>query len=69
MIGFYEPVEDLDPQRATERPGAIVRFRTVVIHEDMVVAAITKEGTAEFSNISRGLHPTRRFHVEISKFL
>ena len=46
MSGFYEPVEDLDPQRATERPGAIVRFRTVAIYKDPAEAAIAKEGTA-----------------------
>ena len=40
----------LDPQRATERPGSIVRFRTVVIHENRVEAAITKERTAELSD-------------------
>ena len=35
-----------DPERATEAPGSIVRFRAVVIHENSVVAAITKEGAA-----------------------
>ena len=60
---------DSDPQRATERPGGIVRFRAVVIDEDGVVAAIAEEGTAEFSDSRRGSHPARRFRVEISKFL
>src|SRR3989304_1190544 len=40
-----------------------------MIHEDIVVAAITKEGAAEFSNIRRCFHPARRFRIEISKFL
>lgn len=40
-----------------------------MVGEDLVVAAITKEGTAELSNIRRCLHPARRFRVEIPKFL
>ena len=43
----------LDLQRATEPPGRVVRFRSVVIQENRVVAAITKEGAAEFSDIRR----------------
>src|SRR5260221_4732668 len=58
-----------DPQRAAESPGGIIRFRTVVIREDMVVAAVTKEGAAEFSDVSRSLHPARRFRIELSRFL
>src|SRR5437667_8736947 len=50
-------------------PSGIVSFRTVVIHENSVVAAITKEGAAEFSDIRRCFHPARRFRLEISKFL
>jgi hypothetical protein len=41
----------LDPKPATESPCGIVGFCTVVIHEDRVVATITKEGAAEFSDI------------------
>ena len=37
-----------NPSRATERPAGIVRFRAVVIHENGGVAAIAKEGAAEF---------------------
>src|SRR5205807_6801583 len=33
--------QNLDPERAAERPGAIVRLRTVVTHEDAAVAALT----------------------------
>ena len=40
-----------------------------MIHEDMVVAAISKEGTPAFSNSRRCFDPTRRFRIEISKFL
>jgi hypothetical protein len=40
-----------------------------VIHENSVVAAITKEGAAEFSDIRWCFHPARRFRIEISKFL
>src|SRR5882724_11323281 len=61
--------QNLDPQRATERPGGIVRLRTVVIHEDMVEAAIAKEGALEFPDFRRCFHPARRFRIELSKFL
>lgn len=40
-----------------------------MIHEDMTVAAIDKEGAAEFSNIRRCFHPTGRLRIEISKSL
>ena len=60
---------NLDPERATERPGAIVRLRTIVIQKDLAEAAITKESAAEFSNSSRCFHPARRLRIEISKFL
>src|SRR5277367_3149136 len=59
----------LDPEGATERPGGIVRFRTVVIHENGVEAAITKDGAAEFSDSNRCSHPTRRLRIEIAKVL
>ena len=58
-----------DPERATEAPGGIVRFRAVVIHENSVVAAITKEGAAALFDIRRRLHPTRRFRIELSQRL
>ena len=58
-----------DPQRAAEPSTGIVRFRTVVIYENSVVAAITKEGPAEFSDFGRCFHPARRFRIELSKFL
>jgi len=35
----------------------------------MAEAAITKESAAEFSDISRCFHPTRRLRIEISKLL
>src|SRR6266446_5030916 len=60
---------NLEPKRATERPGAIVRLRAVVTHEDAAIAAITIKRAAEFSNISRCFHPARRLGIEISKFL
>ena len=59
----------LDPQRATERPTAIETGRSVVIHEDMAEAAISKDGAAEFSNIRRCFQPALRFRIELSKFL
>src|SRR6266542_2555823 len=60
---------NLDPERATECPGAIVRLRSVVTHEDAAVAAITIERATEFSNISRCFHPARRLRIEIPEFL
>src|SRR5262249_16577461 len=59
----------LDPHGATERPAGIVRFRTVVIDEDMVEAAIAKEGSVEFPDFRRCFHPARRFRIELTKFL
>ena len=58
-----------DPQPATERPGGVVRLRAVVTHEDAAVAAITIELAAEFSDIIRCFHPTRRLRIEISQLL
>ena len=60
---------NLDPYPATERPGGIVRLRTVVTHEDTAVAAITIQGAAEFSNIRRRFHPAGGLRIEIPKFL
>jgi len=40
-----------------------------MIHEDIAVAAISKDGAAKFPNVSGCLQPARRFRVEISKFL
>src|SRR3954471_13815846 len=40
----------LDLQRATEGPGGIVRLRTIVVREDMVVAAVTKDSATELSD-------------------
>ena len=59
----------LDSYRAAEAPGGVVRICAVMIHEDMVVAAIGKDGAAEFSYINGCFHPARRFHIEISKLL
>lgn len=53
--------------RATEPPAAIVRLRSVVIHEDTTEAAITKNGAAKFSNISGCFHPARRLRIERSE--
>src|SRR4051812_28674687 len=60
---------NLDPQRATETPGGVVRLRTVVIQEDVAEASIAKEGALEFPDFRRCFHPARRFRIELSKFL
>jgi hypothetical protein len=52
-----QSMEHSDPERATKSPGGIIRVRTVVIYEDMVVAAVNKQRAAEFSNSRRCLHP------------
>ena len=62
-------IGNLDPQHAAESPGAVVRIRTVVVREDMVIAAVAKESTAEFSNFNRCFHPARGLQVVISQFL
>ena len=59
----------LDPKLATEPPDRIVRVRTIVIQENVVVAPITEDGAAAFSNIRRGFDPTRGFRIERSKRL
>ena len=46
-----------DLQRPTESPGGVVRLRTVVVGEDVVIPAITKNRAAEFSNRSRCVDP------------
>lgn len=66
VVRLIADMQNLDSQRATERPCRIIRFRTVVIHENRVESAITKEGAAEFSYIRRCLHPARRFRIELS---
>src|SRR6266480_870247 len=38
-------------------------------HEDATVAAITIQRTAELSDLSRRLYPTRSFRIELSQFL
>src|ERR1017187_2301718 len=63
------PQYKLDPQRPTEPPSGVVRFRTVVIRENGVEAAIAKQSAAEFPDSRRCSHPARRFRIEISKFL
>src|SRR6185503_16226621 len=60
---------NLDPYRATKPPGRIVGFCAVVIHEDIAVAVISKDGATKFSDISWCYYPARCFGVEISKFL
>jgi len=37
-----------------------------MIYEDFVIAAVNKEGAAEFPDIRRGFYPARRPVVEIS---
>ena len=59
----------LNPERSAESSGGVVGLCAVVIKEDRVVAAIAEEGTAEFSDWSRGLHPARCLRIEGSEFL
>ena len=59
----------LDPERATESPGGIVRVCAVVIHKDMVVATVAKERTAKLPDLGGGCHPTGGLGVELLKLL
>ena len=61
--------EDSDPQRPAEAPGRIVRGGAVVVDEDVVVAAIAKEGAAEASDVRRRRDPAGRLRVELSECL
>src|SRR5690606_10834214 len=57
------------PQHAPEAPGGVVRFRPIVVDEDVAVAAITKERATERSDLGGCLHPTRRLCVEFPECL
>ena len=59
----------LHPQFPTKPPTRIVRLRAVVIREDASEAAITKQGAAEVSHLSRRFQPARRLSVKLSKLL
>ena len=63
------PIVNLDLDPAAEGSGGVVGFGTVVIQENGVEAAITKEGATEFSDIGRRLYPTRSFRIELSELL
>ena len=62
-------VQKLDSERATEPPAAIVGLGPVVIHKDAAVAAITKDGAAQPSNVCRCFQPARSLRIELSQFL
>jgi hypothetical protein len=49
---FYAKIRPLEHHGIPGSPGGIVGFRAVVIHEDGVIATITKDGAAEFSFIA-----------------
>src|ERR1700747_2553373 len=59
----------LYPQRRPESPCRIVRFRSVVVQEHRVEAAITKKSATELSDVRRSLDPARSFHIDWTKFL
>jgi hypothetical protein len=61
--------ERFHAERATEAAGCVVGVGAVVIQEDSVVAAITIEGAAEFSDLRRCFDPARRLRIELSEFL
>src|SRR5690606_14538005 len=64
-----QPAASLHSERAAERPRGIVGLSAVVIDKYGVVAAVAEQGTAEFSDLGRGFHPTRGFRVEFPKLL
>lgn len=45
----------LNLQRAAKPPGSVVRFRPVVVDEDMIVAPIAEERAAQSADFGRGL--------------
>ena len=59
----------LYPEPATEPSRCIVGVSAVVIHENMTVPEITKDGAPELSDIRRCLYPARRFRVKLSECL
>src|SRR5271157_3754094 len=59
----------LDAQRTPKAATAVETLRSIMIHEDVSVAAIAEESAAELSNIGGRLHPTRRFRIEASEHL
>ena len=67
LLVFSARVQNLDPERPTESPAAVVRLGTVVIHEDPAEAAIAKDRTAELSDLHRCFQPSRRLRVETAR--
>jgi len=59
----------LNSERTAERPCSIIRGCAVMIYKDTSISEISKEGTTEFSYLSRCSHPARSFRIEISKSL
>src|SRR4051812_33016035 len=53
-----------DLQQAPEGPGRVVRLRAVVVREDVIVTAITKDGATALSDVGRRFDPTGRLGVE-----
>ena len=56
-------------QAAAKTSGRVIRLRAVVIHENRVIAAITKKSAAQLANIHRRFYPARRFDIELAQLL
>lgn len=67
-FSFYKKIPSY-PNHSPETTRTVVGFGTIVIHEDLVVATVAKDGAAEIADFGRSEHPTRSFCVEISKRL
>src|SRR5579859_1964524 len=59
----------LDLERSAEAAGGVIRFGAVVIEENGVIAAVTKEGAAEFSDRGRCLDPAGGLGVKGAEVL
>src|SRR5690606_5089320 len=59
----------LDPQRAAESAGRVVRFSSVVADENRSVAKIPEDGAAELPDSRRRPQPAGRLRIELPDFL
>ena len=50
-------VNILNSQRATEAPAGIIRFCTIMVNKDSVIATVTIDGTTKFSYFFRRFYP------------
>lgn len=64
-----QPANSSDFQETAKPSGRIIRFRPVMVSENLVVAAIAKESSPQLSDGGWGEDPTGRFEVEFPQLL